>query len=260
MAVRRRSSRGEATGQHFLRSKRLVADLVREAEVARGDLIVEIGGGGGVLTHALAQTGAILAVVERDPALAARLRASFAEHPTVAVLEGDIAAYEWPDEPFAVVANLPFAGSGAILARLLRDPQLPLRSANVIVQWEFAAKHAAVWPATMRSIHWRAWYDVSIARRLARTAFSPPPTVDTGVLQLRRRAQPRVAPELHEAYWDFLTAAFDAREPIRRGSDQRSRHCRSNGLPPLSGSHPKLPRGTSTPDNGRIAFAQGSRA
>ncbi len=261
MAVRRRSSRGEATGQHFLRSKRLVADLVREAEVARGDLIVEIGGGGG-LTHALAQTGAILAVVERDPALAARLRASFAELPTVAVLEGDIAAYEWPDEPFAVVANLPFAGSGAILARLLRDPQLPLRSANVIVQWEFAAKHAAVWPATMRSIHWRAWYDVSIARRLARTAFSPPPTVDTGVLQLRRRAQPRVAPELHEAYWDFLTAAFDAREPIRRGLRPTLSPLQIKRLAPALGFSPEA-RAWDV-DAGQwaqlFAFAQGSRA
>ena len=217
MAVRRRPPRREAAGQHFLRSKELAAELVREAEVARGDLIVEIGGGTGVLTQALAETDAVVVVIERDRALAAQLQTRFGRQSSITVIEGDIAGYDWPTEPFAVVANLPFTGSGAVLARLLRDPRIPLRRADVIVQWEFAAKHAAVWPATLRSIHWRAWYEVSIRRRLSRTAFAPPPSVDTGVLQLMRRNRPRVTPELYEEYWDFLSAAFDAQEPIRRG-------------------------------------------
>ncbi len=217
MAVRGRPLPGEAAGQHFLRSRRLAADLVAEAAVSRGDLIVEIGGGTGVLTDALARTGAAVVVIERDRTLAAQLHARFAQKPGVVVIEDAIARYSWPREPFAVVANLPFVGSGAILARLLHDPTIPLRQADVIVQWEFAAKHAAVWPATLRAIQWRAWYEVSIVRRLARTAFTPPPSVDAAVLRLSRRPRPRVAPERHEEYRAFLTAAFDAQEPIRRG-------------------------------------------
>src|SRR5437773_401487 len=77
----------------------------------------------------------------------------------------------WPGEPFVVVATPPFARSGAILAHLLGDPRTGLRRAELIVQWELAAKHAAVWPATERSTYWRAWFDVSIARRLERSAF-----------------------------------------------------------------------------------------
>jgi len=216
VAARQRSFAAPA-GQHFLRSKRLAADLVREAEVARGDLVVEIGGGTGVLTQALVKTGAAVVVIERDRALAAQLRTRFGGHPSIAVIEDDVAGYGWPTEPFAVVANLPFVASGSILARLLRDPLIPLRRANVIVQWELAAKHAAVWPATLRSIHWRAWYDVAIVGRLHRTAFTPPPCVDAAVLQLARRARPRVSPELGAAYWEFLSSAFDGRAPIRRG-------------------------------------------
>ncbi len=108
--------------------------------------------------------------------------------------------HAWPEVPFSVVANLPFARSGAILAHLLRDPRLPLRRAEVIVQWEFAAKHGAIWPATLRSTYWRAWYDVSLVRRLDRTAFAPPPSVDAAVLRLTRRDRPRVPAELHEPY------------------------------------------------------------
>lgn len=216
MAVPRRPAHG-ASGQHFLRSKQLAATLVADAAVARGDLVVEIGGGTGVITGELTRAGARVRVIERDPALARALRTRFGRHPAVGVVEGDARRIAWPDEPFSVVANLPFAASGAILASLLRDPALPLRRAYVIVQWEFAAKHAAVWPATQRATYWRAWFDVEIARRLDRTAFAPPPSVDAAVLRIERRHRPRVPQDLHEAYWRFLQESFSSQEPVRRG-------------------------------------------
>jgi 23S rRNA (adenine-N6)-dimethyltransferase len=213
VAVRTRSS-GGASGQHFLRSSRLAADLVSDAEVGADDLIVEIGGGTGVLTQALLRAGAVVIAIERDPALATALRTRFRE---IEVVTGDATTHAWPEEPFSVVANLPFVGSGAILAHLLRDPGRPLRRAEVIVQWEFAAKHSAVWPATLRSTYWRAWYELSIVRRLDRTAFAPPPSVDAAVLRLTRREQPLVPCELHQRYWTFLSGAFALRSPIRNG-------------------------------------------
>ena len=57
MAVRRRPAQG-APGQHFLRSSRLAAELVHAAGVVRGDLVVDVGAGSGILTRALAETGA----------------------------------------------------------------------------------------------------------------------------------------------------------------------------------------------------------
>jgi 23S rRNA (adenine-N6)-dimethyltransferase len=214
VAVRRRPAR-EAPGQHFLRSKRLAADLVADVALTRNDLVVEIGGGTGVLTNALARTGAEVVVIERDPLLAARLRARFDAVANVEVVRVDAAHYVWPARAFSVVANLPFARSGAILAALLRDPRVPLQTALVIVQWEFAAKHAAVWPATLRSTYWRAWFDVSIAGRLDRSAFAPPPRVDAAVLRLQRRGRARVAVDLHEVYWYVLADAFASNAPIR---------------------------------------------
>jgi 23S rRNA (adenine-N6)-dimethyltransferase len=214
VAVRRRPAR-EAPGQHFLRSKELAADLVAGAALTRGDRVVEIGGGTGVLTDALAQTGAGVVVLERDRRLVAALRGRFAEAPAVRVVEVDALRYSWPREPFHVVANLPFAGSGAILARLLADPHIPLQRACVIVQWEFASKQARIWPATLRGTYWRAWHDVSIRRRLHRSAFAPPPSVDTAVLHVERRDSPLVPVELHAAYMRFLTTAFASSAPLR---------------------------------------------
>ena len=205
-----------AVGQHFLRSSRLAAALVADAGVSRSDHVVEIGGGTGVFTRALAEVASSVTVVERDPAMVNGLRARFQRSLHVRVIEGDAVAFEWPDEEFCVVANLPFTRSGAILGHMLDDPAVPLRRADVIVQWELADKHAAVWPSTLRSTYWRAWFDIAIGRRLARTAFSPVPSVDAAVLRFERRPKPRVAVAQHAAYRSFLSDAFESRQPIRR--------------------------------------------
>jgi 23S rRNA (adenine-N6)-dimethyltransferase len=190
--------------------------LVADAAVSRGDLVVELGGGTGVLTQALAGVDADVIVVERDAALVAQLRARFRRARHVEVVEGDASTFRWPMREFSVVANLPFARSGAILTHLLRDPHVPLQRADVIVQWEFADKHASVWPCTLRSTYWRAWFDIVVKRRIARTAFAPVPSVDAAVLRVERLLQPRVAAMHHEAYWRFLATAFESRLPIRR--------------------------------------------
>ncbi|TML12648.1 MAG: methyltransferase domain-containing protein [Actinobacteria bacterium] len=209
MAVRRRSSRS-ARGQHFLRSSRLAAALVRDAGVARDDLVVDVGAGTGMLTRALQEAGARVVAVERDPSLAAGLRARFSGD--VSIVQSDVLDWKVPAEPFAVVANLPFAGSGAILSRLLRGPV----TRAAVVEWAFAQKQAAVWPTTLKGAYWRAFYEVEIVRRLDRTAFAPPPSVDAAVLCFNRRAQPLVPTAESQRYWRFLSEAFHAGTELRR--------------------------------------------
>ncbi len=214
MAVRQRPTRG-APGQHFLRSSRLAAELVGEAGIAPGERVVDIGAGTGVLTSALVDAGAEVTALEADPALAVVLRRRFAGR-AVTVVEVEASRWAWPRSAFAVVSNLPFTGSGAILGSLLRDPASGLARADVIVQWEFAEKHAAVWPTTLRSAYWRAWFDVDITARLARTSFSPAPGVDAAMLRIVRRLRPLVPVEAHVAYRRFLEDAFRARAPLSR--------------------------------------------
>jgi 23S rRNA (adenine-N6)-dimethyltransferase len=211
----RRRPIGEARGQHFVRSKKLAASLVADAKLGNRELVLEIGGGTGIITRALLQAGAHVVVIERDPDLADRLRATMRQDEGLTVVEGDALQQRLPVEPFTVIANLPFAGSGAILAHLLSNPLAPLQRAHVIVQWEFALKHAAIWPATLRSVFWGAWYQISLTRRLDRSAFTPPPSVHAAVLVFERRPEPLLPVDCHTAYWRFLTPAFTAQQPIR---------------------------------------------
>src|SRR5206468_3133282 len=116
-AVRPRSTRGR--GQHFLRSSKLAAELVRAARVQRDDLVLDLGAGSGVLTAALSRRADRIVAVEIDDALAEKLRLRL---PAVEVISGDALRVPLPPERFKVVANLPFDGGTAILRRLL-DPR-----------------------------------------------------------------------------------------------------------------------------------------
>jgi 23S rRNA (adenine-N6)-dimethyltransferase len=202
VAVRPRRRRGR--GQHFLRSSKLAAELVRAAGIERRDLVLDLGAGSGALTAALVRSGASVLAVELDTELVTRLRRRF---PQVRVIEDDVLRVPLPREQFKVVANLPFGGTTAILRRLL-DPRELLEHADVIVEWGLASKRAAVWPSTQLSTYWGAWFELSVVRRLPRCVFAPPPSVDAGVLRIVRRHEPLVLVSDRRPYETFLARGY----------------------------------------------------
>jgi 23S rRNA (adenine-N6)-dimethyltransferase len=201
VAVRPRS-RGR--GQHFLRSSKLAAELVRAARVQSGDLVLDLGAGTGVLTTSLVRAGARVVAVEIDAQLAEGLRRRY---PQVDVQVEDALYVPLPSEPFKVVANLPFDGGTTILRRLL-DPGIPLMTADVIVQWGLAEKRAALWPSTQLGVYWGAWFELSVVRRLPRCVFAPRPAVDAGLLRIVRRDEALVRVADRRRYEAFLARGF----------------------------------------------------
>ena len=228
-----RSTPSRARSQHFIRDRRLAAEIVRDAGVSRDDLVLDIGAGTGVLTAELARRARRVVAIEVDPRLAAKLRGRW---PNVDVVHGDVLEVALPREPFRVVANLPFHAATAILRRLLDDPHVPLERADVIVEWGVAFKRAVPWPSTRLSATWGAWYALSIARRVEPQQFRPPPSVDAAVLVAERRATPLVRLADWRAYSAFVAAGYrrahnardrDAHEwarmfALRRGGPRRA--------------------------------------
>jgi len=200
-------------GRHALRSRAFADELVRDAGIAPGDLVLDLGAGAGLLTGALRAAGARVLAVELDPALAATLRNRF---PDVRVNEGDAARIALPGEPFAVLSNLPFAAGTAILRHVLDDPRTALTRLDAIVEWGLAAKRARVWPSTQLSVYWSAWYELAIARRVPRDAFAPPPSVDAAVFRAVRRIEPLVPVSDAGRYLAFLQRGFAEPGRLRR--------------------------------------------
>jgi 23S rRNA (adenine-N6)-dimethyltransferase len=205
------------TGQHFLRSPRLAAELVDQVGVSRHDHVFEIGAGDGRLTRALAARAARVTAVEIDPELIPRLRRSFGGDPNVAVVAGDILTCPFPDRAFRAFGNIPFGLTTPILRRLLDDPEGPLARADLLVQYEAARKRASVWPTTLVSLGWHPWWEPSLSRHISRLAFDPPPSVDAGLLSITRRDPPLLGPSNRESFVRLLGRAFrHASQPVRR--------------------------------------------
>ncbi|BCJ33196.1 hypothetical protein Athai_06990 [Actinocatenispora thailandica] len=231
------------SGVHFLRDRTVIAGLLRSARPDAGDLVLELGAGPGVLTAALAGTGARVVAVERDAAFAARLRRRFAHRP-VTVVQDDLRRVRLPRRPFAVVANLPFATGTATLRRLLGDPGLRLRGADLLVEWGFARRLTRPVPRDAETAGWAARYQLRIARRVPPAAFSPAPRVAAAHLVVRpreldRRTLPVLRALLADAYRRPaapLTAVLAAHVPGGRAH----RLARSTGIAPpvLAGAVP----------------------
>jgi 23S rRNA (adenine-N6)-dimethyltransferase len=186
--------------------------------------VLDLGAGGGILTGALADAGARVRAVELDAAALRQLRTRFDANRRVEVVEGDATVLPLPQEPFAVVANLPFASGTAILRRLLGDARLPLTQLDAIVEWGLAAKRTAVWPSSLLGCTWGARFELRLVRRVPRACFAPPPSVDAAVLRAKRLPEPLVPPAQAAAYEALLHRAFAAQAPLDRILPRRVVH------------------------------------
>jgi 23S rRNA (adenine-N6)-dimethyltransferase len=203
------------SGRHLLRSSGLARAIVADAGIEAGDLVVDIGAGSGMLTRALLDAGARVVAVEPDRGFGAKLRRL-----PVAVVQCEAASFRWPEEPFRVVANLPFAHAAEICRRLF-DPSIRLRSADLIVEWDLAAKRARLWPSTAQTVLWSAWYELAVVRRLEPSDFVPPPSVAAGVLRARRREVPLIRPEDGARYERFVRQGFNRSRTARERDPHR---------------------------------------
>lgn len=193
-------------GQNFLHDRGVIDAIV--GVVARTDgPIIEVGAGDGALTLPLESLERPLTAIEIDNRRAARLAKRTSR--TTRVVSTDFLRYRLPHSPHAIVGNLPFHQTTAMLRRILHAPGWT--DAVLLVQWEVARRRAAVGGATMMTAQWWPWFDFAVVRKVSATAFRPPPTVDAGLMTISRRVQPLVAAEDCRHYQTMVHQVFTAR-------------------------------------------------
>ncbi|OQO92202.1 dimethyladenosine transferase [Saccharomonospora piscinae] len=214
MPQHRRPSRhtpaANPSGVHFLVSDDVLRAMIRTCAPGPGDLVVDVGAGPGVVTAAVARTGARVIAVERDPDFVRTLRTRFRDRPRVRVVGGDLRTVPLPRRDFLVVANPPYAVSTALLRRLLGRGRPALRCAALTVEWGLARRVTAPLPRSREVAQWACRFDLTLVRRVPARCFRPTPTVDSAVLAIRRRPMSRSAEALAT---DLLDAAWH--EPSR---------------------------------------------
>jgi 16S rRNA (adenine1518-N6/adenine1519-N6)-dimethyltransferase len=184
--------RSRTLGQNFLVDRNILDVIERLAELGPDDVVLEIGGGPGVLSERLAARVAHVHVIEVDLRLEDRLRAAVAPFGgTVSLhfgdaLQLDLGALEPP--PNKVVANLPYGIAATVILRTV-DELSSVSLWVVMVQREVGERLAAA-PGTsaygVPSVLAQLAADVRVLRPIARTVFRPVPNVDSVLVGLRR--------------------------------------------------------------------------
>lgn len=180
-------------GQNFLGDPNLLAAIVRESEVAADDVVLEVGGGEGVLTDRVAPLVSRLIVVELDRGLEPRLGRVVDAHENVEVIWADAMKLEFAGlrpEPTAMVANLPYSVATPVIIRSIEE--LPrMRTWTVMVQREIGDRLRAG-PGTKTygspSVLAQLACEVRMIRPVGRKVFHPPPRVDSALIGMKRIA------------------------------------------------------------------------
>ncbi|MDP9293599.1 MAG: ribosomal RNA small subunit methyltransferase A, partial [Actinomycetota bacterium] len=132
-------------GQNFLIDSNLLEVIGRAAGLAAEDVVLEVGGGLGVLSEYLAERAAHVHVVEIDRRLEAALRDATDPHPNVTLHVADAVRLDLgtlSPSPTKVIANLPYGVAAMVILRTVEA--LPgVRTWVAMVQREVGERLAA---------------------------------------------------------------------------------------------------------------------
>jgi len=218
----------KALGQNFVHDANTIRRITRIADLAPGEVVLEVGPGLGSLTLGLLDAGARVVAVEVDPRLAAVLPETIRERApglandlTVIARDARRLDTRLDPPPTALVANLPYNVAVPVLLHLLE--LLPsIRHGLVLLQSEVADRLAA--PPGSRAYGVpsvkTAWYArAERAGAVPRSVFWPVPNVDSGLVRLVRTEPPPLPAGVDRAdVFAVIDAAFAQRRKMLRSA------------------------------------------
>ena len=174
-------------GQSFLVSQDIAKKIVYQANLNQNDVVLEIGGGLGILSQWAAKQAKQVYVIEIDPKLVIALKEILANEKNVNIIEGDALQLDLPNAN-KVLSNLPYSISSPITFRILDDVDFDL--AVLMYQKEFAKRLVAKPDSINYSrlsieIQYRA--HVTEFMDVPARMFYPSPAVDSSVVTMTHR-------------------------------------------------------------------------
>ena len=215
----------KALGQNFLLDEHLLDRIAAIPGPLLGARAFEVGPGPGGLTRALLRGGALVTAVERDARCIPALGGLSDFFPgQLTVVEGDALAIDAATAtggPHHVVSNLPYNIGTALLVRWLEAATWPppWLSLTLMFQAEVAERivarpDTAAYGRLSVLAQWRT--HCSIAMKVHRSAFTPPPKVMSAVIHFTPAAMPDgVLPAMLSR---LTAAAFGQRRKMLRQS------------------------------------------
>lgn len=202
-------SRSHLHAQHFLKHPRLVAELVGHSNIRKNDVVYDLGAGSGVIASVLANRCKKVYAVETEPNALKNLRKNLGNVLNVNIVEQDILRLAIPDGRYKIFSNIPFSESAVIVRKFTEADNAPV-AMYLIVQRQFARKLV---PSDQ---HFTAQlgaqlgprFSARIRKPLRKTDFTPPPAVDTVLLEIKQREAPLITVAKMADYREFVARCF----------------------------------------------------
>jgi 16S rRNA (adenine1518-N6/adenine1519-N6)-dimethyltransferase len=213
-------------GQNFLIDSNILGVIGRAARLDRADVVLEIGGGLGVLSEYLAERVAHVHVVELDERLRDALTEATEPYANVTLHWGDAMSIDLPalaPEPTKVVANMPYGIAAGALLRTIE--QLPRVGSWVAMVQREVGERLAARPGSrdygLPSVLAQLTCEARVLRAIPRAVFHPSPNVDSVLLGMRRRGSSVASSE--PGLRELVAGAFAHRRKTLVGSLALSR-------------------------------------
>ncbi|MDP1972012.1 MAG: 16S rRNA (adenine(1518)-N(6)/adenine(1519)-N(6))-dimethyltransferase RsmA, partial [Sediminibacterium sp.] len=208
----------KSLGQHFLTNEAICKQIVTALQEDSIHQVLEVGPGAGALTkHLLKLPIQHFKAVELDREKVAYLKLNY---PSIAdmIIEGSILDIPIPfQDQFTLLGNFPYDISTQIVFRVLEwKEQIPVMIG--MFQKEVAERivskpHTKVYG--ILSVLVQAFYEVEYLFDVPPESFNPPPKVMSGVIRLKRKAEP-VPVRSEKAFFTLVKAAFGQRRKMLR--------------------------------------------
>lgn len=204
-------------GQNFLIDPSIANRIAEESGTFKGQTILEIGAGKGILTNALIQKGAHIIAFEIDRDLVDFLKKQFASQDVNFIFE-DFLQFRGKISADRCVANIPYNISTPIIKKLF---DLGIPSMTLMIQKEYAKRLMAK-PKTgdynSLSIFVQVRAKVEHLFDVNRGSFYPSPSVDSAVVKLTRSKETENKIKDMKKFEEVVRMAFSKKRKMIRNN------------------------------------------
>lgn len=206
-------------GQNFLIDDNTIDNIVKIADTIKQDLVIEIGPGLGTLTSKLLENAGKVIAIELDEKMINILEDRFKFYDNFVLLNEDVLKVNLQElisknkqdlVNTKIIANLPYYITTPIIMKLLEN-KLDIESITVMVQKEVADRITAT-PGDKLSgaITYTVDYYSEATSEIfvSKDSFIPSPEVDSEVIKLKIRKEPKVKVKNEKLFFDIIKASF----------------------------------------------------